>query len=145
MLCGLPASIASSISRSSGVPLSPTNPKRSVDTGRRNETLAPRDIWHVVRPRRHPTMDVALTFMIPLQGSGGGGASGGGQKNVLATVATIAVLLAAAAVSGGALDLPALSFLSAGAVNSLAGATVGLGGRLATDCWEVRNVSDYRN
>jgi hypothetical protein len=68
-----------------------------------NGDLIPRVVWHVVRPRPHSTMDIAVTFTVPLQGGGGGGSSGGAHKNPLASIASIAVLLVAAAVSGGAL------------------------------------------
>jgi hypothetical protein len=93
-----------------------------------NGDLIPRDVWHVVRPRAHQTMDIAITFTVPLQG-GGGGSAGGAHKNPLATIASIAVLLVAAAVSGGALA----PFIATGWVSSLAGAGIGIAGRLEID------------
>jgi hypothetical protein len=89
-----------------------------------NGDLIPRDVWHVVRPRPHPTMDIAITFTVPLQGGGGGGSAGGAHK-----IASIAVLLVAAAVSGGALA----PFIATGWVSSLAGAGIGIAGRLEID------------
>jgi hypothetical protein len=97
-----------------------------------NGELIPRNLWHVVRPRAHSKMDLALTFTLPLQGASSGSA-GGSRKNPIAMIATIAVLLVATAVSGGTLGLPAIGFLTAGAVNALAGAGIGIAGRLEID------------
>lgn len=83
-----------------------------------NGELVPRALWHMVRPRLDPVVPIAVTFSVPLQGGS------------LRTIASIAVLLAAAAVSGGTL-LPAIGFLSAGVVSSIAGASIGIIGSLA--------------
>jgi hypothetical protein len=37
-----------------------------------NGDLIPRDVWRVVRPKAHPTLDVVVTFTVPLQDGGGG-------------------------------------------------------------------------
>lgn len=104
----------------------------SICEARINGELVPREFWHLVRPRFGGLYDVAVTFTIPMRGGGSSASgSGGGGKSTLATVATIGVLLAAAAVSGGALGLAGVGFLSAGAVNAVAGAAVGIGGSLA--------------
>lgn len=93
-----------------------------------NGELVPRGCWHLVRPKLDRRRDVAITLHMPLRF--GGGSAGGGQKNTLALIATIAVFLVAAIVSGGALGLGAVGFLSAGSVNALAGAAVGIVGSL---------------
>lgn len=96
-----------------------------------NGDLVPREFWSRVYPKSNPFIDVAVTFTLPLRNGGGSSSSSGGGKSTLGTIASIAVLLVAAAVSGGALGLGAVGFLTAGAVNAIAGAAIGIGGALA--------------
>jgi hypothetical protein len=92
-----------------------------IGEARLNGDLIPRHLWTRVKPKA----GTALTFHTPLRSSGTGGGGGSG-KGTIAMVATIAVLLAAAAVSGGA----AAPLIAAGWEASVAGAAIGIGGRL---------------
>jgi len=125
---------------------------RAMCVARVNGELVPRELWHLVRPKRNPPLDVVVTFTLPLGnpgGSGGGGSSsGGGHKSGMqtaATVGTIAVLLAATAISAGALGPLAASlgatggFLGASSVSAaILGAGVGIGGNIERCALEVR-------
>lgn len=98
---------------------------------RLNGDMIPRDMWARVKPKS----GTSLTIHSPLRDPGGGG------KQTAALVATIAVLLVAAAVSGGAaagvgllgfsgIGTLAPQLLAAGWGASVAGAAIGVGGRL---------------
>jgi hypothetical protein len=91
-----------------------------IGEARLNGDLIPRNLWGRVKPK----VGTSLTFHVPLHSGGSGG--GGSGKGTIAMVATIAVLLAAAAVSGGA----AAPLIAAGWEASVAGAAIGIGGRL---------------
>ena len=105
-----------------------------------NGELVPRLMWPYVRPKRGcriasgETIDVVVTFTLPL--CGGGGGSGGAHKNPIVTVASIAVLLAATVVSAGAFEplaasLGAVGYFGAGTTSAaLLGAGVGIGGAI---------------
>lgn len=101
-----------------------------------NDTIVPREMWHVVRPK--PFTSDGVPVVVNMLMAPGRGAKGTSTKNIITIVASIAVLAAATFITGGGLSVLAPGIFAAagtfgagGLGAALAGAAVSAAGLLA--------------